>query len=64
MIVDGELLPWSVANLRILLGEFLVELFDFVQQDLQLVSRRQDGHPDRRKEEKLIITVPMSWEGS
>lgn len=33
-------------NLRILLGESLVELFDFIEEDLQLVGRWQDGHSE------------------
>lgn len=35
--------------LRILLCELFVELFDFGQQDLELVFRRQDGHSGEAK---------------
>lgn len=45
--------------LRILLGESLVELLDFVQQDLQLVIWWQDGHSvlEGRGKERQKLTV-------
>lgn len=46
-----------MENLRILLGEILVELFDFIQQDLKLVSRRQDGHSGRRQSREDVMQV-------
>lgn len=36
----------KMRELRILLGESLVELFDFIQEDLQLVGRWQNGHSE------------------
>lgn len=43
--------------LRILLCEFLVELLDFVQQNLQLVCRWQDGHSGRERAKKKFFTL-------
>lgn len=40
------------GNLRILLGESLVELFDFIEEDLQLVGRWQDGHSGQEEQRK------------
>lgn len=41
-----------MRELRILLGESLVELFDFIQEDLQLVGRWQDGHSGQEGQRK------------
>lgn len=48
---------WSIrcGNLGILLGEFLMELLHFVQQDLQLICRWQDGHSGQAGEEQKDI---------
>lgn len=39
-------------QLGILLGEIFVELFDFIQQGLKLVSWWEDGHSERHSEEE------------
>ena len=46
--------------LRILLCEFQMELLDFVQQDLQLVCRWQDGHSGRARAERRQAII--NWE--
>lgn len=54
-------------NLRILLGESLVELFDFIEEDLQLVGRWQDGHSgqeeQRKGKHKLTLVMQKTADG-
>lgn len=39
----------NVDYLGVLLGEFLMELPQFAQEDLQFVCWWQDGHPGQKK---------------